>query len=81
VKRGLAFLSHLIFSILFCSLGQNLYAQNRISNPTLKLDFDSANATRNSINELRVATNSSHKLRVISTIFPIDKFIKKLVTI
>jgi ABC-type Zn uptake system ZnuABC Zn-binding protein ZnuA len=40
------------------------------------LYFDSANATKNSINELSVATNSSHKLRVISSIFPIDKFIK-----
>jgi zinc transport system substrate-binding protein len=71
-------LSHLILSILFYSLCQNLYAQSQISNPTLQLYFDPANATKNSINELSPATNSSHKLRVVSSFFPIDEFVKKI---
>jgi zinc transport system substrate-binding protein len=71
-------LSHLILSILFHSLCQNLYAQSQISNPTLQLNFDTANATKNSINELSPANNSSHKLRVVSSFFPIDEFVKKI---
>ena len=71
-------MSHLILSILFYSLCQNLYAQSQISNPTLQLYFDPANATKNSINELSPATNSSHKLRVVSSFFPIDEFVKKI---
>jgi len=71
-------LSHLILSILFYSLCQNLYAQSQISNPTLQLNFDTANATKNSINELSPANNSSHKLRVVSSFFPIDEFVKKI---
>jgi zinc transport system substrate-binding protein len=55
-----------------------LYAQSQISNPTLQLYFDPANATKNSINELSPATNSSHKLRVVSSFFPIDEFVKKI---
>jgi len=55
-----------------------LYAQSQISNPTLQLYFDTANATKNSINELSLATNSSHKLRVVSSFFPIDEFVKKI---
>jgi zinc transport system substrate-binding protein len=68
----------MILSILFYSLCQNLYAQSQISNPTLQLYFDPANATKNSINELSPATNSSHKLRVVSSFFPIDEFVKKI---
>jgi len=71
-------LFHLILSILFYSLCQNLYAQSQISNPTLQLNFDTANATKNSINELSPANNSSHKLRVVSSFFPIDEFVKKI---
>lgn len=78
MKRELTFLFHLILSILLYSLCQNLYAQSQISNPTLQLYFDTANATKNSINELSPATNSSHKLRVVSSFFPIDKFVKKI---
>ena len=78
MKRELAFLSHLSLSILFYSLCQNLYAQSQLSNPTLQLYFDTANATKNSINELSLATNSSHKLRVVSSFFPIDEFVKKI---
>jgi len=71
-------LSHLILSILFYSLCQNLYAQSQISNTTLQLYFNTTNATKNSINELSPATNSSHKLRVVSSFFPIDEFVKKI---
>jgi zinc transport system substrate-binding protein len=55
-----------------------LYAQSQISNPTLQLNFDTANATKNSINELSPTNNSSHKLRVVSSFFPIDEFVKKI---
>jgi len=71
-------LSHLILSILFYSLCQNLYAQSQISNTTLQLYFNTTIATKNSINELSPATNSSHKLRVVSSFFPIDEFVKKI---
>ena len=71
-------MSHLILSILFYSLCQNLYAQSQISNTTLQLYFNTTNATKNSINELSPATNSSHKLRVVSSFFPIDEFVKKI---
>jgi zinc transport system substrate-binding protein len=71
-------LSHLILSILFYSLCQNLYAQSQISNPTLQLNFVTANATKNSINELSPANNCSHKLTVVSSFFPIDEFVKKI---
>jgi zinc transport system substrate-binding protein len=78
VKRELTFLSHLILSILFYSLCQNLYAQSQISYPTLQLNVVTANATKNSINELSPANNSSHKLTVVSSFFPIDEFVKKI---
>ena len=78
MKRRLAFLSHMILSILFYSLCQNLYAQSQISNTTLQLYFNTTIATKNSINELSPATNSSHKLRVVSSFFPIDEFVKKI---
>ena len=71
-------MSHLILSILFYSLCQNLYAQSQISNTTLQLYFNTTIATKNSINELSPATNSSHKLRVVSSFFPIDEFVKKI---
>jgi zinc transport system substrate-binding protein len=77
VQRKIIFLSHLILSILFYLACQNLYAQNQISNTSLPLDFGSTNVTqRNSNDELN--SNTSHKLRVVSSFFPIGEFVKKI---
>ena len=79
MQRKIIFLSHVILSILFCSVSQNLYAQNQISNTTLRLDFASTKVThRNSYDELNSFANTSHKLTVVSSFFPIGEFVKKI---
>lgn len=72
------FLSHLILAILFYSLCQNVYAQNEISNRTLQLDYNTTNSASDSNNETTSVANSSHKLRVVSSFFPIGEFVKKV---
>ena len=79
MQRKIIFLSHLILSILFYSVSQNLYAQNQISNTTLRLDFVTINATqKNSNDELNSFANTSHKLTVVSSFFPVGEFVKKV---
>ncbi|MGB7935744.1 MAG: zinc ABC transporter substrate-binding protein, partial [Nitrososphaeraceae archaeon] len=81
VGRRIIVLSHLIFSLLFSSLGQTLYAQNQTSNTnaTMLLDLNAPNGTQEGpINVLNNITNSSHKLTVISSFFPIDEFVEKV---
>lgn len=75
------FLSHLVFWLLFSSLGQTLYAQNQTSNTnaTMQLGLNAANATQGGpFNVVDNITNSSHKLTVISSFFPIDEFVEKV---
>lgn len=79
MQRKIIFLSHLILSILFYSACQNLYAQNQISNTTLRLDFVTKNATQKDSNdELNSFANTSRKLTVVSSFFPIGEFVKKI---
>jgi zinc transport system substrate-binding protein len=83
VRRRLVFLSHLIFSLLFYSLGQTLYGQNQTpnTNATMLLDLNAPNGTQEGpgpINVLNNITNSLHKLTVISSFFPIDEFVEKV---
>lgn len=75
------FLSHLVFWLLFSSLDQTLYAQNQTSNTnaTMQLDLNAPNATQEGpFNVVDNITNSSHKLTVISSFFPIDEFVEKV---
>jgi zinc transport system substrate-binding protein len=77
------FLSHLIFWLLFSSLGQILYAQNQTSktNATMPSDLNAPNATQRAtgpISLLNNITNSSDKLTVISSFFPIHDFVEKV---
>ena len=81
MEKRIIFLSHLIFSVLFSSLGQTLYAQNHTSNTnaTVLLDLNAPNGKQQDpINGPNNIANSSHKLTVISSFFPIDEFVKKV---
>lgn len=81
VGGRIIFLSHLVFWLLFSSLGQTLYAQNQTSNTnaTMQLDLNAPNATQGGpFNVVDNITNSSHKLTVISSFFPIDEFVEKV---
>jgi zinc transport system substrate-binding protein len=81
VGKRIIFLSNMIFWLLFSSLGQTLYAQNQTSNTntTMLLDLNAPNATQEGpINVLNNITNSSHKLTVISSFFPIEEFVEKV---
>ncbi len=70
-------LSHLILSILISTQYQNLYGQNQKSNPSL--EFSTPNSTsKSSIHDLQLVANSSHKLNVVSSFFPIHEFVKKI---
>lgn len=75
------FLFHLTLPVLFSSLGHALYAQDLTSdtNSTTPLNLYSANKTEvNSVNGSNNISNLSHKLTVVSSIFPIDEFVKKV---
>ena len=79
--KRIIFLSHMIFWLLFSSLSQTLYAQNQTSNTntTMLLDLNVPNATQEGpVNVLNNITNSSHKLTVISSFFPIEEFVEKV---
>lgn len=81
MEKSIIFLSQLIFSVLFSSLGQTLYAQNHTSNTnaTVLLDLNAPNGTQpDPINGVNSIANSSHKLTVISSFFPIDEFVEKV---
>jgi zinc transport system substrate-binding protein len=71
----------LILTVLLSSLIHSLYAQDLSlnTNATTLLNLESANNTNvNSIENSKNVSNSSHKLVVISSILPIDKFVKKV---
>jgi zinc transport system substrate-binding protein len=74
------FLFHLILSVLISPLGHALYAQDLSSNTnsTTLLDLESANKTHENPDGSNNISNSSHKLIVVSSIFPIDEFVKKV---
>ena len=78
MKRQIIVLSSLILSVLFHTLYQNLYAQNENSNTTLPSDHNTTNLLTYSNNEFNSVTNSSHKLIVVSSFFPIGEFVKKI---
>lgn len=77
-KRFLAF--HLILPILFSLLVQTLYAQQQLSmsnsSPPLLLGQVPVNETVDSL--VTVSNNSSKKLIVVSSIFPIYDFVNKI---
>jgi len=71
----------LILTVLLSSLIHSLYAQDLSlnTNATTLLNLESANNTNvNSIENLKNVSNSSQKLVVISSILPIDEFVKKV---
>ena len=75
------FLFFLILPVLFSPLCHPLYAQDLSSNTnsTTLLNLESANKTHeNPHNGSNNISNSSHKLIVVSSIFPIDEFVKKV---
>jgi zinc transport system substrate-binding protein len=77
--RKIIFLSPLILYILFCSMCQYSYAQNQMSHTTWRSDFGTTSITqRNSNGMLNSSVNTSHKLTVVSSIFPIHEFVKKM---
>lgn len=78
MKRQIIVLSPLILSVLFHTLYQNLYAQNENSNTTLPSDHKTTNSLTYSNNEFNSVTNSSHKLVVVSSFFPMGEFVKKI---
>jgi zinc transport system substrate-binding protein len=79
VKRELAFLSLLVLSILFYSLYQNLYGQNQKSNVTGELNANvTSNASPKSLSDIQSVQNISHKLKGVSSFFPIGEFVKKI---
>ena len=72
---------HLILPVLLSSLIHSLNAQNssQSTNSTTILNLESANNTNgNIIGDSKNVSNSSHKLVVISSILPIDEFVKKV---
>ena len=71
----------LILTVLLSSLIHSLYAQDLSlnTNATTLLNLESANNTNvNSIENSKNVSNSSQKLVVISSILPIDEFVKKV---
>jgi zinc transport system substrate-binding protein len=75
------FLFFLILPVLFSPLGHTLYSQDLSSNTnsTTLLNLESANKTHeNPDNGSNNISNSSHKLIVVSSIFPIHEFVKKV---
>lgn len=77
MKGEIIFLSYLILSILISVQYQNLYGQNQKTN--LSLELSTPNSTsESSVHELQPIANSSHKLEVASSFFPIHEFVKKI---
>jgi zinc transport system substrate-binding protein len=75
------FLFLLILPVLFSPLGHTLHAQDLSlnTNSTTLLNLESANKTHeNHDNGSNNISNSSRKLIVVSSIFPIDEFVKKV---
>jgi zinc transport system substrate-binding protein len=80
VGRKLVLL-HLIIPVLFSLIGQTLYAQEQWLNArsTSLLGPESTNDSQESlVNGSNNISNSSHRLIVVSSIFPIGEFVKKI---
>jgi zinc transport system substrate-binding protein len=81
VGRKKLVLLHLMMPVLFSFIGQTIYAQEQSSNAssTSLLGPESTNDSQESlVNDLNNISNSSHKLIVVSSIFSIDEFVKKI---
>jgi len=81
VKRKNSFIFHLILPVLLSSLVYGLYAQGLSlnTNSTIFLNLEATNNTiANPIYGSKNVSSSSHKLVVISSILPIDEFVKKV---
>ena len=79
--RKSLFIFHLILPVLLSSLTHSLYAQDlsQSTNSTTLLNLESANNNNGStIGDQKNVSDSSHKLVVISSILPIDEFVKKV---
>lgn len=78
-KRNLLLLN-LIVPVLISSLGHASYAQDLppYTNSTRQLIESANNTDENPVNDTNYVSNSSHKLSVISSIFPIHEFVKKV---
>ncbi|HJR84549.1 MAG TPA: zinc ABC transporter substrate-binding protein [Nitrososphaeraceae archaeon] len=78
-KRSLL-LFHLMMPVLISSLGHTSYAQDLPpdANSTRHLLESANNTDQNPVNDTNNASDSSHKLSVISSIFPINEFVKKV---
>jgi hypothetical protein len=72
--------SDLLLSMPFSFYCQNLYGQKQESIVTSELNANAASNTtqRNLSNELQSIQNTSHKLKVVSSFFPIGEFVKKI---
>ncbi len=58
---------------------QNLYGQNQGSNVTSESNANiTSNATSRNISDIQSVQNTSHKLKVVSSFFPIGEFVKKI---
>ena len=73
-------LLNLVIPVLFSLIGQTLYAQEQWSNAiSTSLNPESTNVSQESlVNNSNNISNSSQKLIVVSSIFPIDEFVKKI---
>jgi zinc transport system substrate-binding protein len=72
-------LSFLFLSIPVSFYNQNLYAQNQKSNVTSELNPNvSPNVTLRNLSDIQSVQNTSHKLKVVSSFFPIAEFVKKI---
>ena len=72
--------SLLLLSILFSSYYQNLNGQNQksIVAPKLNESVSTGAIYKNLSNDLQLVQNTSHKLKVVSSFFPIGEFVKKI---
>ena len=72
-------LSFLFLSILVSFYNQNLYGQNQKSNVTSELNANvTPNITLRNLSDIQSVQNTSHKLKVVSSFFPIGEFVKKI---
>lgn len=78
-KRNLLLL-HMMMPLLISSLDHASYAQDLHPNmnSTRHLIESANNTDENPVNDTNYVSNSSHKLSVISSIFPINEFVKKV---
>jgi zinc transport system substrate-binding protein len=72
-------LSFLFLLILVSFYYQNSYGQNQGSNVASESKANiTSNATSRNISDIQSVQNTSHKLKVVSSFFPMDEFVKKI---